>query len=426
MRLPQSIIRPPFVRAVYLLTIGMAILLLGMAPTSAEAATPQLACTPPHLRFGTIVLGQTETLLVTVTNNGQPSVTVSGITVSNSEFTTSPLTLPLVLLAGQSVDLSVTFAPTAMAWTGGTIKFSSNAANPTLQLEVGGTGVSSEGVTASPSTVSFGQVAIGTSSTVPVVLKNDRSWNVPLPALQTTGSEFSMSGPTFPLILGVGQSVTLNVTFTPQSAGTTGGSLFISGPALAIPLTGTGGGTGQLIIAPAPLNFGDVMVGTTATLAMTMSAAGGSVTVSSASSSSSQFALDGASFPFTIAAGQGLSFNVGFTPKNSGTASGSLSFVSNASNSQALESLTGIGTQTQFSVNLWWSSSSSEVIGYNVYRSIAANGAYSKINSTLDPNTAFTDGTVVSGQTYYYAATSVNSGGQESTRSTPPVQAVVP
>jgi fibronectin type 3 domain-containing protein len=66
------------------------------------------------------------------------------------------------------------------------------------------------------------------------------------------------------------------------------------------------------------------------------------------------------------------------------------------------------------------------VAGYNVYRSTTANGTYSKINSTLDPNAAFTDGTVVSGQTYYYAATSVTSGGMESAPSTPAVQATVP
>ena len=81
--------------------------------------------------------------------------------------------------------------------------------------------------------------------------------------------------------------------------------------------------------------------------------------------------------------------------------------------------LTGTGTSPQYSVNLFWNSSSG-VVGYNVYRSTAANGTYSKLNSTLDANTAYSDATVVSGQTYYYAATSVNSSGQESTRSTPP------
>jgi fibronectin type 3 domain-containing protein len=136
--------------------------------------------------------------------------------------------------------------------------------------------------------------------------------------------------------------------------------------------------------------------------------------------------LDGASFPLTIAVGQSMSFNVGFTPQKSGTVSGSLTFVSNASNPLAVESLSGTGTAAQYSVNLFWNSSLSEVAGYNVYRSATATGTYSKINSALDPSTAYTDTTVVAGQTYYYEATSVTSSGQESAKSTPPVEAVVP
>jgi fibronectin type 3 domain-containing protein len=76
-------------------------------------------------------------------------------------------------------------------------------------------------------------------------------------------------------------------------------------------------------------------------------------------------------------------------------------------------------------VSIWWNPSS-DVAGYNVYRSTSSSGSYSKINSALDANTAYTDSTVTSGNTYYYAATSVNSSGQESSLSTPPVQAVVP
>jgi hypothetical protein len=425
MRLPQSIIRSFSARTIFFLTTGITIMLLGIVSGSASAATAQLVCTPTSLRFGDMVVGQTESLLVTVTNNGETSVTVSGIAASNSEFTTSTLSLPLILVAGQSVDLNVSFTPAEVGWTSGTIKFSSNASNATLVLDVRGTGVSGESVTASPSIVSFGQVALGASSTVPVVLKNDRSSKVTLSALQITGSEFSASGLTLPLTLSSGQSVTVNVTFAPQSAGTIGGSLFVSGPTLNLPLTGTGTAPGQLGIAPAPLNFGDVPVGTTQTQPITMSATGASVTVSSASSSSAEFVLEGASFPLTIAAGQNVSFNVAFTPQSSGTASGSLSFTSNAANSRALESLTGIGTVTPYSVNLFWNSGS-DVVGYNVYRSNSPNGTYAKINSTLDANTAYTDSTVVSGQTYYYAATSVNSSGQESARSTPPVEAVVP
>jgi hypothetical protein len=425
MRLPQSILRYLSVCSVHLLTIGMALVLVGIVPLSADAATPQLAYSPTGLRFGAMVVGQSDTLLVTVTNNGLTSVTISEIAVSNPEFAPSSLSLPLTLLAGQSVQMPVTFTPTAAAFTNGTITLSSNASNPRLVIPVRGTGVNSEAVTASPAALTFGSVALGSSSTVPVVLKNDRSGNLTLSALQTNGSGFSMSGPTLPLILGAGQSVTVNVTFAPQTAGATGGSLFVVGGALVIPLTGTGTAPGQLTIAPAPLNFGDVAVGTTATQPITMSASGASLTVSSAASSSAQFVLEGAAFPFTIPAGQSVSFNVAFAPQTSGTLSGSLSFVSNASNPQATESLTGIGTVTAYSVNLFWNTSS-DVAGYNVYRSATPTGTYSKINSTLDPNTAYTDSTVVAGQTYYYAATSVSSSGQESSRSTPPVQAAVP
>ena len=433
MRLPQSLILSLFARTVHFLTIGMAIVLLGMLPVSA-GATNQLACNPSSLRFGAVAVGQTETLLITVTNTGQTSVTVSGTTLSHSEFTASGMSLPLVLLAGQSVDVSVSFTPTALGWTPGAVKFSSNASNPTLTLEVGGTGVASEAVTASPSIVSFGQVAVGTSSTLPVVLTNKRSWKTSISAFQTTGSEFSVSGPTLPLTLAVGQSVTLKVTFTPKAAGINGGRIFITGPQLSVPFTGTGTaaatGTGttaaaQLTITPATLNFGSVPDGTTATQSISLSAVGSNVTISSSASSSSQFVLNGASFPQTIPAGQSVSFNVAFTPQSSGTVSGSLSFTSNASSSGTLESLTGVGTATQYSVNLSWNASS-DVMGYNIYRSTAANGTYSKINSSVNSNTAYTDSTVISGQTYYYAATSVNSSGQESARSTPPVGAAVP
>jgi len=430
MRLPQSILRPLFLPRINLGTIGVVIALFCMVPIRAHAATAQLVCTPSNLRFGSVILGQTETLLVTVTNTGQTSVALSGTTVSNNEFTISQLSLPLVLPAGQSIDLNVSFTPTAQLWAGGSIKFSSNASNPTLTVEVSGAGVSSEAVTASRSSVSFGPVAMGTSSTVPVVLKNDRSWRVALSAVQTAGSEFSISGPAFPLTLSAGQSVTLSVTFAPQSTGMTGGSLSILGPFLmVIPLTGTGAATAtapaQLTITPAALNFGSVPDGTTSTQSITLRALGSNVIVSSSASTSSQFVLNGASFPLTIAAGQSVSFNVAFTPQSSGTVSGALSFVSNASSSSTPEPLTGMGTATQYNVNLSWNPSS-DVTGYNVYRSTTATGKFSKINPGVTANTAYTDGTVVSGQTYYYSATSVSSAGLESALSTPAVTASVP
>jgi hypothetical protein len=344
MRLPQSIIQSFSLRTIHFLTIGMAVLLLGMVPVGAAAATSQLACTPASLQFGNIVVGQTETLQVPVTNNGQTSATISAITVSNAEFTMSSISLPMVLLAGQSAHVSVSFTPTALGWTKGSVKFFGNASNATLQLEVAGMGVSSEPVTASPTIASFGQVAIGSSSALPVVLTNARSWNVTLSAFRLTGVGFSMSGPAFPLTLGAGQSVTLNVAFAPQSAGTTGGSLFVSGAGLVIPLAGTGTAPGQLTANPGSLTFANVQVGSSQTQSATLTNSGGSsLTVSQATLPGASFTLGGLALPLTMAAGQSATFSVVFAPQSAGTSSGNLAFSSNASNLAVNLPLSGTG-----------------------------------------------------------------------------------
>ena len=424
MRLPQSLHQPFSTRMLTIITIALIAVVL---PLGATASVQQLTCAPCSLRFGSVPIGQTETDTIVLTNSGLTSVTVSAVNLGSSEFSLSNVTLPLVVPTGQSVSVNVTFSPNATGLTNEQGIVTSNATNPKLHLQVAGSGTTSTSFVASPASLLFGQVAVGQSSALPVVLTNGRSGSVKITNYQATGTGFSVSGPTLPITLSAGQSTTLNLTYAPLSAGTSVGSVFVSGPNLNVPLTGTGttSAAGQLTITPALLNFGDVTVGTTGTQPITMSAATSSVTVSSDASSSAQFVLNGASLPFTIPAGQSVSFNVAFTPTSSGTVSGSLSFTSNAVNSQTKESLTGIGTAPVYSVNLYWNASS-DVSGYNVYRSTSASGGYSKINSTLDPSTAYTDGSVASGSTYYYEATSVNSSGQESVPSTPPVVASIP
>jgi len=78
--------------------------------------------------------------------------------------------------------------------------------------------------------------------------------------------------------------------------------------------------------------------------------------------------------------------------------------------------LTGVGTAAaQHSVALTWDASSgSDVVGYNVYRGTAKGGPYSKINSSLESSTAYTDNSVALGETYYYVTTSVDGSGNES------------
>jgi hypothetical protein len=76
-------------------------------------------------------------------------------------------------------------------------------------------------------------------------------------------------------------------------------------------------------------------------------------------------------------------------------------------------------------VNLSWIASTSPAAGYNIYRGTQSSGPFAKINSSLDTATVYTDGTVVSGQMYYYVTTAVDSSGAESGYSNL-AQAVIP
>jgi hypothetical protein len=427
MRLPPPISQPVPVRLINLITKIAAISLLGVLPMHAKAAPEQLTCSSSTLRFGTVGVGETETLLVNLTNAGSTSVTLSEINLSNAEFNASVASLPTVLASGQSVSVSIVFTPTTSGWTRGTIAFVSNASNPTLTLAVSGTGNNAPPVTATPSSLSFGSQTVGSTSTLPLVLTNTRKSAVSLTGLQTTGTTFSITGPALPLSLPAGQSVTFTVAFAPQSAAIDGGSIFVQGPALTVPLTGTGAAVvvGQLTIAPSALNFGNVTVGNTGNQTLNLSASGAAVTISSSASSSGQFSLAGTSFPITIAAGQSVSLDVAFTPQSSATASATLSFASNAATPTEAEPVTGTGVTPVYTVGLSWTSSTSDVTGYNVYRGAASTGPFSKINPSLNSSTAYTDSTVAASQTYYYVTTAVNSSNEESAPSTP-AEAIIP
>jgi fibronectin type 3 domain-containing protein len=80
---------------------------------------------------------------------------------------------------------------------------------------------------------------------------------------------------------------------------------------------------------------------------------------------------------------------------------------------------------TTHTVKLKWRASSSQVAGYNVYRSTTPAGNYVLINSSPVPGTTFTDNTVEGGLTYYYVTRAVDALGRESVNSNE-ASAVIP
>jgi len=395
------------------------------------AASGQLTVTPATLAFGSVLDGSTGTASGTLTASSA-SVTVSGVSSSNSLFTVTGLSLPVTIAAGQTVPFTVTFSPQTPGSVSGTLTFTSNGQPSTTVETLTGTGTTTTpptgqlGVT--PGTLALGNVVDGSSGTASGTLTASGG-SVIVSAATSSNSVFKVGGLSLPATITAGQSVPFSVTFSPQISGAASATLSFTSngqPSTTIEiLTGTGTSTppptGQLAVTPATLALGNVVDGSSGTASGTLTASGGSVTVSAARSNNSVFSVGGLSLPATITAGNSAPFSVTFSPQIPGAVSATLSFTSNGQPSTTIEILTGTGTPAPtHSVALSWNAStSSNVVGYNLYRAVQSGscGVFSKINTVLNTGTLYTDSAVANGATYCYAATSVDSSNSESSYS---------
>jgi len=403
----------------------------------------QIAITPSSVPFGNVVVGNSQTKALSITNTSSSNVNVSNVSVSGNGYAGSALNLPYTLSPGQSMNVNVTFAPPTTGTDGGSVSVtgymqgwyhrrrSSHDTTTSAKAALSGTGISAAAgqITASPTTLSFGSILPGQSQTLMNTLTNTGTASVTISGAGLSNSAFTVGGLPLPATLPAGPGVTFSVVFAPTTSGTISGTLTIlsnaSDAQLNVALTGTGAAAGQLTLTPTALNFGSVTDGSNAMLSGSLTASGSSVTVSSASSTSTEFVLSGISFPKTLSAGQSIPFTVTFLPQVSGTTSASLSFSSNVGTSPVM-SLSGNGVApVQHSASLSWTGSKTTgVIGYNVYRGTVSGGPYAEVGS-LGSALTYMDSGVNAGRTYYYVVTAVDSAETESIFSNE-AQAVVP
>jgi hypothetical protein len=375
------------------------------------------------MSFGTVSLGTSKSQTGSLTATGS-SITVSSANSSGAGYSLSGITFPVTVPAGQSVPFTVTFAPQAAGASTGSVSFVSNAPNSPDVEALSGTGLAPTQLGISPTSMSFGTVTLGTSQSQTGTLTASGS-SVTISSSSSTGAGYTLSGITLPVTVPAGQSVPFTVTFAPQAAGASTGSVSFVSNAPNSPdveaLCGTGLAPTQLGVSPTSMNFGTVLLGTSQNQTGTLTASGSNVTVSSASWNGAGYSLGGIAFPVTVPAGQSVPFTVTFAPQTAGTSRGSVSFVSNASNSP-VEALSGSG---QHNVTLAWDASPSTVAGYNVYRSTTTGGPYAKLTSSAQPGLTYLDAGVTAGATYFYVITAVDGSSQESAFSSE-VMAAIP
>jgi len=369
---------------------------IALAVTGTAVPPGTLGVSPASLGFGSVQVGSSQTQPATVTNSGGSSLTINSATATGAGFGMSGLALPMTLSPGQSAAFSVSFSPQTAGSVTGNIAFSGS--NATASLALSGTGTASGTLGASPSTVSFGSIQVGSNQGQSVVVTNSGTSSVTISQASASGSGFSLTGPTLPATLSSGQSATFTATFAPAAAGSATGSIAIASnatnPSLSIALSGTGVTAGALASNPTSIAFGSVQVGSSLSRSATLTNTGGSlIHISTANLTGTGYTTSGLSVPTTLNAGQSLTFNVVFTPQSSGSASGSLALTSDGSVSNLTVSLTGTGASPgQLAISPSTTNFGSVVVGatQNQSATLSASGASVTVSSVSSNNPEFT------------------------------------
>jgi hypothetical protein len=215
--------------------------------TGVASSSPlDLTVAPGSLSFGSVTINNPSPAQpILISNNSSGTITVNNIGVS-APFASVGNTSPMTLTAGQNMTVNVMFTPTASGAASGTLTITSTAANSPSVVTLKGTGVASSSpldLSVAPGSLSFGSVtASNPSPAQPIVVANNSSGTITVSGISVS-RPFATAGNTLPTTLTAGQSMTVNVTFTPTASGTASGSLTITSTAAnsptAVSLAGT-------------------------------------------------------------------------------------------------------------------------------------------------------------------------------------------
>jgi hypothetical protein len=227
---------------------GQAIVLGGLASglsQTAEIYTPlTLTIAPLKLSFGLEQTGlKTAAQTATVTNVSHAPVAFTGISATGDFAQTN--TCPASLAVGVSCKISVSFKPTAAGTRNGGITLKDNSSgSPSQAIALTGTG-EQYAISFSPNPLSFPVTfPAQNSSPMSTTVTNDGASpvNISKISIVPAGSTFTQTN-NCPSTLGVNQTCTIQVVFTPPGSVTYTETLHVidaKGSSYLLTLTGTG------------------------------------------------------------------------------------------------------------------------------------------------------------------------------------------
>lgn len=342
------------------LIVALSLTLLSGISFAASSSSPRLVLGKLTMNFGNVVIGSTTQVVENISNPTSSVISIATATIEGSDFQISATSFPLTIAPRRYVSLVVAFTPGESGSVSGSLLISLDGTTPYVTVPLYGSGVNPGQLTGSPANISF--TAGGASQRITETVINGGATNVNLQSATTTGGGFALSGPALPILLKPGQSATFLVSLS--STGNVSGSINFNGMlrwwtagergayqyatttplkiSLVIPVSGTAAVAGQLTPAPSTVSFGSVQVGNTQNLPATLTNSGaGPVAITAATATGSGFGLNGLPLPMTLTPGESVTFFASFSPQSAGAVQGTISVLSNASNSTLNLALSG-------------------------------------------------------------------------------------
>jgi hypothetical protein len=222
--------------------------------TVTGSATPTIAVATTSLAFGSVSVGASASRTFAISSTGTATLTGS-VALANgtsNEYSVSPVTFSVA--PGASQVVTVTYGPVdTIADAGSLVVTSNDAAHPSVSVALTGVGTTAvlPAIALSPTTLDFGTVNVGASSSRTTQIQNTGAAaltvaSVARCATPATSAEFTWSTPSAaPLTIAAGQSVTMTVSYDPTDVGAEAGCLVITSddtqnPTVQLTVSGTG------------------------------------------------------------------------------------------------------------------------------------------------------------------------------------------
>jgi hypothetical protein len=260
----------------------------------------------------------------------------SGVTAA---FSPNPATSTSTLTLTASETAATGSATVLVVGTSGNL-------TQTTPLTLTVTGVTT--VSLLPASLSFGNVAVDTTSTAKTVtVKNVGTATLDIKSIAIAlGTNFAISNKTCGATLAVNKTCKVSVTFTPTALGTLKDTLSFTDNASGNPQTVSLSGTGvaQATLTPSRHTFPKTKVGdTSAAYQFTLKNNLPTTLTGISYSTASPFAVSTTTCGTTLDSKKSCTISVTFTPTETGTATGTLTVNDSANNSPRMVSLSGTG-----------------------------------------------------------------------------------